>query len=208
MKLKSLIIGASLISIVTIGSVFAINSNKPIVEVEYYGHGKREVFENLETMEDKATLIVVGEKLSKEEPTILTDGVEGEDGYEGVIGGFTISDFMVKKVLKNTTGDDITKASIIPILENAATDTIGDGKKKIIYSNDGYELMKKGKHYILFMDESSSDPGTYIPLSGIYGKAPLEGQDEELEFNGDDKFVKKETKDAVKKYKQEMKAIK
>lgn len=81
-------------------------------------------------------------------------------------------------------------------------------KKRIIYSNDGYELMKKGKHYILFMDDSSSDPGTYIPLSGIYGKAPLEGQNEELEFKGDDKFVKKLTKDAIKKYKQEMKAIK
>ncbi|MBX9976368.1 hypothetical protein [Cytobacillus firmus] len=55
-------------------------------------------------MENKATLIVIGEKLPKEEPKILTDGLEGEDGYEGVIGGFTISDFQVKKVLKNTTG--------------------------------------------------------------------------------------------------------
>lgn len=207
MKLKGTIAGAVLITLVALGSFFTTDSEKPFIEEEYFGKGKRDVLVSLEEMENKAALVVVGKKLSKEVPTILTDGVEGEDGYEGIIGGYTISDFQVKKVVKNTTGKDISKTSVIPVLENAATDTIGDGKKKIIYTNDGYELMKTGKHYILFMDESGSDPGTFIPLSAIFGKAPLEGTPGDLEFKGDDKFVKKLTDEAIKKYKKELKTI-
>ncbi|MDQ0218633.1 hypothetical protein ELQ35_04525 [Peribacillus cavernae] len=214
MKFKRITVIAALVSIVSLGSVLAYNYNnssqeqEPVIKQNYYGKGKRMGFENIAEMEDKSTLIVIGKKLDKEVPTILLDGVEQEDGYEGVLGGYTISDFQVKKILKNTSGKEVEKNQVIPVLENAATDVIGDGKKKVTYTNDGYELMKKGKHYILFMDESGSGPGTFIPLSAIYGKAPLEAKKGDLEFNGEDKFVKKIINEATKKYKKEVGTIK
>jgi hypothetical protein len=203
MKYKKILITTALVSLVSFGCIYAYNDNKPVIEQSYYGHGKHEGFESIEAMENKATLIVVGKKLTKEEPTVLEDGVKGEDGYEGIMGGYTISEFQIKKVIKNTSGKEINKNDIIPILENAATDTIGDNKKKVSYSLDGYELMKKGKHYVLFTDESSSDPGTFIPVGAVYGKAPLENTDE-LEFTGDDESVKKVIKEAKLKYKKEV----
>jgi hypothetical protein len=44
---------------------------------------------------------VIGKKLSKEEQTILDDGVGG------VMAGYTISDFEVKKVLENSSGKEL-----------------------------------------------------------------------------------------------------
>ncbi|WP_243291722.1 hypothetical protein [Bacillus sp. FJAT-47783] len=206
MKYKGILISTALALVITVGGIYVYNdSNKKTLEQTYYGHGKHEEFESIEEMENKSTLIIVGKKLTKEKPTIFLDGVKGEDGYEGVAGGYTISEFQVKKVIKNTSGKEIKKNDIIPILENAATDTIGDGKKKVSYSLNGYELMKKGKHYVLFTDESSSDPGTFVPVGAVYGKASLENtKGDELEFSGDSESVKKLIKEAKSKYKKEI----
>jgi hypothetical protein len=139
---------------------------------------------------------VIGKKLSKEEPTILDEGVGG------VMAGYTISDFEVKKVLENSSGKELKTKNVIPVLENAVTDINLLGKT-ISYTQEGYELMKKGKHYVLFMDESDSDPGTFIPIGAIYGKVPLEAKEGTLEFNWDDENIKKVTQTAIKKYKKE-----
>lgn len=65
--------------------------------------------------------------------------------------------------------------------------------------------MKKGKHYVLFTDESSSDPGTFVPVGAVYGKASLENtKGDELEFSGDSESVKKLIKEAKSKYKKEI----
>ena len=205
MKYKGILIKTILVSLIFFGGIYIYKDNEPVTEQSFYGHGKHEGFESVEAMEHKSTLIVIGKKLNKEEPTILEDGVVGEDGYEGIMGGYTISNFQVKKVIKNTSGQEVIKNDVISVLENAASDTIGDGKKKVNYSLDGYELMEKGKHYILFMDESSSDPGTFIPVGAVYGKAPLET--DELEFNGNDKSVKKLIKEAKAKYKDKINLV-
>ncbi|PGM58770.1 hypothetical protein [Bacillus sp. AFS053548] len=212
MKYKKIIATAVIISLFSVSGVYAYEkyqcNHKPVVKQTLYGNGKHATFDSVSEMESKSTLIVVGKKLHNEKPTILTDGIKGKDGYEGIMGGYTISDFQVKKILKNSSGVEINKNDIIPVLENAATDTIGDGKKEITYSVDGYTMMKKGKHYILFMDESSSDPGTFIPMGVVYGKAPLEAAPEDLEIGREeDKQVKKVISDAIGKYKKEMKNI-
>ncbi|MES9681698.1 hypothetical protein ABWK22_02035 [Gottfriedia acidiceleris] len=213
MKYKKYIASAALLAVISTGGVYAFNKyqdkNQPVVKQTLQGNGKHESYSSLQEMELKADLIVVGKKLKKEDPTILTDGVKGKDGYEGVMGGYTISDFQVKKILKNNSGVEINKNETIPVLENAATDTIGDGKKQITYSVDGYQLMEQGKHYILFMSESQSDPGTFIPMGVVYGKAPLEADSGQTELNSKgNEQVKKVVSDAIGKYKKEMKDIK
>lgn len=56
MKLKGTIAGAVLITLVALGSFFTTDSEKPVIEEEYFGKGKRDVLVSLEEMENKAAL--------------------------------------------------------------------------------------------------------------------------------------------------------
>lgn len=192
--LFSSVLGVVLAGGLGYGGVYAINSAQPVKEFRV--QGKSEPFESFEDMEEKSTLIVIGEKLNKEVPTLL------EYGDGGILGGFTISDVEVKEVIKNKTGDKMGKKAVIKVLENAASGTIDHGQKAT-YSVNGYELMKESKHYILIMDESSSDEGVYIPMGAVIGKAPLDGKDGELEIDikDSDEIQREWIASAVKKYK-------
>ncbi|TXC79014.1 hypothetical protein FS935_22225 [Metabacillus litoralis] len=197
MKIGLGVIIGTVVLITVYGGTFTYNSMQPVKIIE--GHGKHEVFSNVEEMEKGSKLIVIGQRLSKEDTTIL------DDGFGGVMGGYTISDFKVKKVVKNTTDHEFEKKDVIQVLENAAIETNLLGKK-VSYFQEGYELMKKGKHYVLFLDESNSDPGTFIPVGAIYGKAPLEASGGTLEFKGDDEHddhIKEILKKSTENYKKE-----
>ncbi len=192
--LFSSVLGVVLAGGLGYGGVYAINSAQPVKE--FRSQGKSEPFESFEDMERKSTLIVIGKKLDKEVPTFL------EDGDGGILGGYTISDVEVKEVIKNTTGDEMGNKTVIKVLENAASGTISHGQK-VTYSVNGYELMKESKHYILIMDESSSDEGVYIPMGAVIGKVPLDGKDGELEIDIEvsDEIQREWIAGAVKKYK-------
>lgn len=194
MKIKRGVIIGTLSLIALYGCTYTYHFLQPAKMIEW--HGKHLNFSTIEEMEKESTLIVIGKKLSKEDPTFLDDGVGG------AMAGYTISDFEVKKVLKNTSELEFEKKDVIPVLENAATKTDLLGRK-ISYFQEGYELMKKGKHYVLFTDESNSDPGTFIPVGAIYGKVPFEASKGTLEFKGDNEQIKEITEMSIKKYKKE-----
>lgn len=170
MKFKSLIIVVLLVAF-SYGGVYAYNTTQPAKQM--LGYAKTEGFETVSEMEGASTLIIVGKKIAEETPVLI----EGGD-----YGGYTIAEFKVSKVLKNTTGDTIKEGNTVSILENAVdyTNLLG---KKVKISDNGYQLMKKESKYILFLDESGSDPGVYIPKGVTYGKVPLDTAKEDIELS-------------------------
>ncbi|MGG3561899.1 hypothetical protein ABES03_09865 [Neobacillus rhizosphaerae] len=199
MNFKKIMIATTLLLGVTYGSTFAYNYSQPVKQ--FNGHGKREQVKSLDDMENKASLIVIGQKLDGEKATVL------DDGDRGILAAWTVSDFKIKKIIKNSTSNEYTKNDVIQVHENAAEDMSILGKK-MEYSLDGYEKMNKGKKYVLFLRESrGSNKDNLIPISAIYGKVPLDAKDGALEYHGESEVLKQITKDGIKKYKKELDAI-
>lgn len=169
-------LGVTVLAIAGIyGGIYAYNGSQPAIEVA--AHGKTEGYENVEDLESASTLIVVGKKESNKKVELFEDG-------EGGAGGYTIANFKVQKVIKNTTGDDIQPGDVIDVFENYAEDTNAFGKQ-IVTNVNGYKLMNNGNRYIIFADESGSDPGEYIPLGVTFGKVPLDSSVGQAELGGE-----------------------
>lgn len=190
MKIKGLLIAVMLVG-GSYAGVYAYNFNKPAKEV--FGEGKTEGYETVKEMESASTLIVVGKRISNSKTVLYEDGD---------LGGYTLGDFEVSKIIKNTTGDDLKTGEVLPIFENAVEHTTILGER-VKTNVNGYNLMKEGKRYILFLQESGSDPGVYIPLSGTFGKVPLESPKGDVEIDNPGQINKNVILEAQEKYKAE-----
>lgn len=158
-------------------------------------HGKHESFESLSEMEAESEIIVIGKKLDIEKPVI------NKTPEDEVIDAHTLSEFKIEKIIKNETNIELEENHQITVLENGVFDSNFNGKK--VYLNvDGYQLMKPNNKYVLFLRESLSHKGHYIPKGVVFGKVPLDSINTELlSIDDDNDLVNKVIKEAQEKYK-------
>lgn len=147
-------------------------------------------FKNVEDLEEKADLIVLGEvnqDFEEYEPTIYKNDFGRLEQF------YTIVDFTVKKVFKGETLDSV------PVIENAAMVT--DFGQKQLFVHDGYTTMEEGKKYLLFLKKNDFDEGYWV-MSITQGKYNVDGLDEkENAFSKTDDHYQKLKEEVLDKYK-------
>lgn len=117
-------------------------------------------YDSLENMEIDSSLIVKAVKVDEDEPTIvMADGL--------MVSCYTISNLEISKVYKDNT-TEYTSKDTIRILENEAYNKYDN----TIYHVAGYEKMKLGDEYLLFLRKSNTDDW-YIPVGIVFGKVDL-----------------------------------
>lgn len=148
-------------------------------------------YDNANSMVNDSPVIVIGAKYS-ENTDIWYDDAGIIDRYG------TVSDFKIKKVIKNETENEIKVNESISVLENAAYDK----KTNKLYSVEGYQLMHENKRYILFLEPNKSTKGPYVgsyEIKGVvFGKFAFEkekkerGKQDAIESSAYDSDIKKD----------------
>lgn len=116
-------------------------------------------YENIDELEKDTDEIVIAEKISQNEPTVLY----GSNGTIDI--AYTLSDFKVSKVIK---GAKLTVSNEFTMLENEAYNS----KVGYIYHIGGYQIIKEGRNYLLFLSQSETDPW-YLVTGVNVGKVDL-----------------------------------
>lgn len=173
--------------------------NEHLFQKEMYLDAKLDDFENLNDVEQTTDEIVIAQKISQEEPTIIY----GKEGRIDI--AYTLSTFQVKKSILNK---NLKEGDYFTMLENEAYNS----KEDITYHIAGYNLIKENKNYLLFLRQSETDP--YYIVAGVnYGKVNLEDsstdhpkglENANTEYSKEILFEysrqEKIRKDAIKKY--------
>ena len=120
-----------------------------------------------------------------------------------VTDAYSIADFKISKVLNNKSDLDLKENDVIKVMELSATQKDSLGVTHL-YQYEDYKSMDVNKEYILYLDESKSDPGVYIIGAVNYGKIPLETE-EKVEHNKE-KILEIHQK-AKEKYKVEIEVL-
>lgn len=125
-------------------------------------------FNSLKELENSTPIIVKGIKTSEVDK--LFDGPETMNS--GQRGGYTESSFTIEKVYKNKNDIGyIKKNEVITIQESEYS------KNNQSYTINGYQKMKIGELYLLYLVENK---GFFAPVETVYGKIPLAVDDLEL----------------------------
>jgi hypothetical protein len=175
-----------------VGGVFySLKTNSNVVVSE----GKLEKgYSSLEEMESDTPLIVIGKKINGE--SIIERDEEGTPLYY-----FTLSDFEVKSVIKNETGQVIDKNQHIKILETTAYEE----KHKQVLSVSGYIPMEDNKQYLLYLNPNDSEDGPAVGSfniqSVVFGKFAFE-KDKQVKEKLEEKETKHYEKDILKIHKE------
>ena len=151
---------------ILIVSIFLISSCGTVNDapIHYDVDAKTPYFDNLKEMEDFSDLIVKGIRQGHEETIVTT--VNGN-----IVSGYTFSSFQITDIYKDDSGS-LKSGDIITILENEyyvqATNTI--------YHVAGYDMMVKGKEYLLFLTDSkkSVNQDYYVAAGVNFGTVSLQ----------------------------------
>ena len=168
------------------------NGNHMVVD------SKMREYNELNDVESESDVIIVAEKIKQSEPIVERD----ELGNLLIV--YTLSDVKVEKVIQG----DIEPNTTISVFENEGY----DDKTAMNYHIAGYEMMKTGNKYLLFLRKSKTHDN-YIPSGLSYGKVPLGEEQSQLrnsinsanteyshELNGVYETVQEIHKDALNKY--------
>lgn len=120
---------------------------------------KTDEYETLEEISTASDIVVYGKKTYENEPTIIED----TDGNTF----FTISEFEIMSIEKNSTEQPVFVGQKIPILENEAYIE----EENTIYHVGGYNKMELGNEYVLLLYYAHGN-GWYIPTGVNTGKIP------------------------------------
>lgn len=120
-------------------------------------------FETFEEMENYANVIVRVTRGDQENPVVIRSG-------ENIVSGFTFSQVKIDKIYKDRSGE-LQSGSSIRILENE----FFDEQSKTVYHIAGYNMMKEGASYLLFLTRHTySDGEPYYVAAGVhYGTVSL-----------------------------------
>lgn len=190
MSLKNIILGTVLVFSITYGGIYIYNSSSDVKDVSF--SGKYIGFDNLQEMEEKSDLIVLGKKTSTKENIVKLDNTNA------YIDAYSLANIEIKKVIKNETGKLLYKSDNITVMEYAASDIDSLGKKRFFHLED-YTLMKDNKHYALFLRESKTDPNVYLIRGAVFGKVPLDTEEniQDVEIINISKQVKEKYKGQI-----------
>ena len=128
---------------------------------------KTEGFATFEELKAASPIIVKGKKIKESSTEIEKSSIDGS-----IIGGYTVTDFKVTEVIKNSDSNPkILEGESISVGELAF-----ENQDKI-YTVNGYEAMKDGDDYLLFLVE---EQGLFATRGVVYGKVPLNTEDLEI----------------------------
>lgn len=196
MKKKIIVIGGIVCGLGALGGVFCVSQLNPplkknsVIErsMDVGLDAKTDSYTSVEELEEDADIIVRGIKIKENDPIITyQDGVP--------ISGYTLSDFCVKEVLKDSE-KKVKINDTISILENEFTDK----KTKTTYHVAGYSMMDCENEYMLYLSANTFENGSayYTPLAVNYGISSL-GDNYEMEQyvnqNGDKVSMNEEIDD-------------
>ncbi|AST91134.1 MULTISPECIES: hypothetical protein [Sutcliffiella] len=165
MRYKKIILLLLLLPI-TFGGIYTFNSLSPDKKIII--HGKTIPYDDFAHMENETQLVVIGKKIKTSE-TIITEDPE----VDRIIDAYSIADFKISKVINNKTNKELKSSDVIKVLELSASQKNALGVTTTFQYED-YEALEENKKFILYLDESKSDPGVYIIGAVNYGKIPLE----------------------------------
>ncbi len=128
---------------------------------------KADGFNSFEELEAASAIVVKGTKVKE-----LSTEVDKSSVDDSIIGGYTVTDFKVTEVIKNRDSN-----SKIVVGESISVGELAFENKDSIYTVNGYEAMKDGDDYLLFLEE---EQGLFAPKGVVFGKVPLETEDLEI----------------------------
>lgn len=130
---------------------------------------KVDAYESLDEIENAVSVIAKVKKVSENQPMIR------KNSQGGILFTGTIGNVEVIEIYKDTSGKAIKVFDSLPILEN---ETYSEAEN-INYHIAGYKKMEQNKEYMLFLNYSEDD-GWYVPCSAIWGKYPLDPNEDIL----------------------------
>ena len=137
--------------------------------------GKGDDVESLDDLKELSHVIVRAVKTQEL-------GVEiAHDLFGDVQAGYTKSEFKVEEIVKNELDFAL---DVIIVGKSNFYDEVTD----TIYDINGYEKMKTGKEYLLFLVDG--EDGVFLPKNVVYGKVPLSTEDLEVPLENEEDDVK------------------
>ena len=130
---------------------------------------KVDAYDSLDEIENVVSIIAKVKKVS-EDPPMIRKNSEGGMLFTGTIGNVEVIE-----IYKDTSGRALKIFDILPVLEN---ETYSE-TENINYHIAGYKKMEENKEYMLFLNYSEDD-GWYVPCSAIWGKYPLDPNEDIL----------------------------
>ncbi len=145
----------------------------------YYATAKKEVelieaktvgFASFEELDAARPIIVIGEKIEEVDTEIFRSKISGK-----VVGGYTKSEFLIQKILKNEYNPKIIDNKSMLVLESSFV----SHEANKIYSINGYKNMKRGDKYLLFLNNEKD--GLFAIRGITFGKVPLSNNGIEIQ---------------------------
>ncbi|MBB3905939.1 hypothetical protein [Anoxybacteroides rupiense] len=174
--MKKMIIASTAVLTLSIASHYIAedphsSSSKPIEKKIISDHAKTDSFESLNGLEQKSPIIVIGKKVGK-----LSTQVRKSKVNPDLVSGWTESEFLIKKVIKNEENNEKIKVNSKITIGEMSFEYNG-----VIHTVNGYEEMKNGKDYLLFLVEQD---GLFATRGVTFGKIPLDNTDLEIYSEG------------------------
>ena len=126
-------------------------------------------YDNIEELKEDADIIITGTKINEEPSQVFY----AENGCINL--GYTLSDIRIDSINTTTPNSALSVGDTIKILENE----FFDEKSNTNYHIDGYCKMKNNESYMLFL-RYSEDNAWYIPLGVVFGKVPIDENEDNL----------------------------
>lgn len=168
MKRKKILIFIGMLIIICLGiGLGQWNQNKPANDLIV--DAKVDAYDSLDEIENVVSIIAKVKKVS-EDPPMIRKNSEGGMLFTGTIGNVEVIE-----IYKDTSGRALKIFDILPVLEN---ETYSE-TENINYHIAGYKKMEENKEYMLFLNYSEDD-GWYVPCSAIWGKYPLDPNEDIL----------------------------
>lgn len=162
MKKKIAVFASVFLSVLfIIGGIYYVKYYNSIKEIKVDGNYVK--YDTEESLNDAADIILYGTPANKFEDRKHVN----KKNDDGVLKDFyTITEFKVKKVLKNSTTLQINKNDLFNIIEPTTLIQEIDGKK--IIQINSYKAMEESNNYIVYL--KSNDEGEYSVINMSNGK--------------------------------------
>lgn len=152
------------IIIITVLFIVLVGCSKKEENPIHYGvEAKTISFDNLEEMEEQCDIIIKGIRKEKEEIILNKQN-------SNVVSCYTLSELEITNII-NDDSNILKNGDLITILENEAYDE----EENIVYHIAGYEMMKTGEEYLLFLNKNIMPDGQiyYVSVGVNFGTIPL-----------------------------------